>query len=107
MEFVAADSFDVVVRDYGPAPAAEALRIATQLAGALDFAAVVNVAHGALHPRDVLVSPDETRLTGLGIAQALERIDVRGAGAASVYARRSASPASRGIGARTCSASPR
>ncbi len=76
MDFVAAESFDVVTRDYGPAPVAEALRIAAQLGGALDFAAAVNVYHGALHPRDVLVSPDDTRVTGLGIAQALEEINI-------------------------------
>ena len=73
-DFVAAESFDVVIRDYGPAPVTEALRIATQLGGALDFAAAVNVFHGALHPRDVLVSTDDTRVTGLGIVQALEQI---------------------------------
>jgi serine/threonine protein kinase len=74
MDFVAAESFDVVVRDYGPAPVAESLRVATQLGGALDFAAAVGVYHGALHPRDVLVSTDDTRVTGLGIAQALEQV---------------------------------
>jgi hypothetical protein len=50
------------------------LRIATQLGGALDFAAAVNVFHGSLHPRDVLVSVDDTRVTGLGIAHALEQV---------------------------------
>jgi len=76
LDFVAAESFDVVIRDYGPAPVTEALRIATQLGGALDFAAAVNVFHGTLHPRDVLVSTDDTRVTGLGIAQALESMGV-------------------------------
>ena len=75
-DFVAADSLDIVVREYGPAPSADALRVATQLAGALDFAAAVDIAHGALHPRDVLLSSDDVRLTGLGITQALERIGV-------------------------------
>ncbi len=74
LDFVAADSFDVVIRDYGPAPVTEALRIASQLGGALDFAAAVNVFHGALHPRDVLVSTDDTRVTGLGIAQILDSL---------------------------------
>ena len=74
LDFVAAESFDVVIRDYGPAPVAEALRIASQLGGALDFAAAVSVFHGALHPRDVLVSTDETRVTGLGIAQILDSL---------------------------------
>jgi PEGA domain/Protein kinase domain len=75
-DYVAADSLDSVVREYGPAPVGNALRVATQLAGALDFAAAVYVTHGALHPRDVLLSSDETRLTGLGVARALERIGV-------------------------------
>jgi hypothetical protein len=50
--------------------------LGVQLAGALDLAAAANVIGGALHPRDVLVSPDEARLTGLGIAGALERVGV-------------------------------
>ena len=75
-DYVAADSLDLAVREYGPAPAANALRVAAQLAGALDFAAAVHVMHGALHPRDVLLSSDDTRLTGLGVARALERIGV-------------------------------
>src|SRR4051794_136953 len=75
-ELVPGDALDVVVRDFGPAPPADAVRIATQLAGALDFAAVVNITHGMLHPRDVLVSPEDVRITGLGIARALERIGV-------------------------------
>jgi hypothetical protein len=75
-EFIAADSLDVLVRDYGPAPPPDALQVAVQLAGALDFAAVVNVTHGALHPRDVLLTTDEARITGLGVARALERVGV-------------------------------
>ena len=75
-DFVAAESFDVVIRDYGPAAVTEALRIATQVGGALDFAAAANVFHGALHPRDVLVSTEDTRVTGLGLAQALEGLGV-------------------------------
>jgi serine/threonine-protein kinase len=75
-DYVAADSLDLVVREYGPAPAADALRVAAQLAGALDFAAAVTLTHGALHPRDVLLSSDDTRLTGVGIARAIERAGV-------------------------------
>jgi serine/threonine-protein kinase len=77
-DYVAAESLDLAVRQYGPAPPADALRVAAQLASAIDFAAVIGTSHGALHPRDILLSADETRLTGLGIAQALEGI---GAGA--------------------------
>jgi serine/threonine-protein kinase len=76
-DFVAADSLDTVVREHGAAPPGEAIRIVTQLAGALDFAAVVDVVHGALHPRDVLISPDDARITGLGITRALESVGVQ------------------------------
>ncbi len=75
-EYVAADSLDLAIREWGPAPAADAVRVAAQLAGALDFAAAVNIGHGALHPRDVLLSSDETRLTGIGVARALEQAGV-------------------------------
>lgn len=74
MDYASGDSLDIAVRDYGPAPPADALRVAAQLAGALDFSAVVNIDHGALHPRDVLLSGDETRFTGIGVARALESI---------------------------------
>jgi hypothetical protein len=73
LEYVPADSLDVVIRDHGLALPGHALRVAVELAGALDFAAVVDVHHGVLHPRDVLMSPDEPRLTGLGVTGALER----------------------------------
>ena len=75
-EFYEAQSLDLAVREYGPAPAPDALRVAAQLAGGLDFAAAVNVTHGALHPRDVLLSPNETRLTGIGVAAAFEKIGI-------------------------------
>src|SRR5437762_3493493 len=75
-DFVAAESLDVVVRDHGPAAPVDALRVATQLAEALDCAAAAGVVHGALHPRDILLSHDDTRLTGLGVAQAIEDVGV-------------------------------
>ena len=75
-DYVAADSLDLAVREYGPAPTADALRVVTQLAAALDLAAAVDITHGALHPRDVLLSTDDTRLTGLGVTRALERIGI-------------------------------
>jgi hypothetical protein len=75
-EYVAADSLDLAIRQYGPAPADDTLRVAAHLGGALDFAAAVDIHHGALHPRDILLSHEETRLTGLGVAQALERVGV-------------------------------
>ncbi len=75
--YVPAESLDAALRQYGPPPLADALAILTQLAGALDFAAAAGVMHGALHPRDVLVAPDDTRVVDLGVAAALEHVGLR------------------------------
>ena len=74
-EYVAADSLDVVLRDK-QLPPADAVRVAAELASAMDFAAAVKVDHGALHVRDVLISSEQTRLTGLGVTRAIERVGV-------------------------------
>jgi serine/threonine protein kinase len=73
-EYFVAESADVALKQYGPAPVPDAMRLIGQLGGALDFAAAAGVHHGALHPRDILVAPHEVRLTGLGVAAALERV---------------------------------
>ena len=73
-EYFVAESVDIALRQYGPAPVPDAVRLVGQLAGGLDFAAVAGVHHGALHPRDMLVAPHDVRLTGLGVAEALERV---------------------------------
>ena len=75
-EYVDAQSLDLAIREFGPAPPAHAVRVCAQLAGALDFAVAVNVVHGALHPRDVLLSATDIRLTGAGISRALEAVGV-------------------------------
>jgi serine/threonine-protein kinase len=74
-EYVPADSLDIAMR-HGPGSSADALRVAADLASALDLAAAGHVTHGVLHPRDVLVSPDATKLIGLGVARALDRVGV-------------------------------
>jgi hypothetical protein len=76
-EYVAGESLDVAMRHYAPAPLERALPFITQLAGAIDFARASGIGHGTLHPRDVFVTPDETRATGFGIADALERLGLR------------------------------
>ena len=76
-EYVAAESLDVAMRHYAPAPIETALPFITQLAGAIDFARAAGVGHGGLHPRDILVTPDEARATGFGVVEALERAGVR------------------------------
>jgi hypothetical protein len=74
--FAAADSLDIVMREHGPMPIARALRVATHLAEALDYGAERQILHGALHPRDVLLSEDDIRIVGLGVSRALERVGV-------------------------------
>lgn len=72
-DFVTAESLDTIVR-HGPAPVGDVARAASQLGGGLATAAALGVVHGALHPRDVLMSSDDVRMTGIGVARALERV---------------------------------
>ena len=76
-EYVAAESLDVAMRHYAPATVDKVLPFITQLASALDFARAAGVGHGALHPRDIFVTPDEARATGFGVVDALERLGLR------------------------------
>jgi hypothetical protein len=76
-EYVAAESLDVAMRHYAPAPAEKVLPFITQLAGAIDFARTAGIGHGALHPRDVFLTPEEARATGFGVVEALERVGLR------------------------------
>lgn len=75
--FVDGDSLDVALREYGPANIVDALPRLRLLADALDSAAAVGVTHGGLHLRDIIVSPEHTVLTGIGVASILERVGVR------------------------------
>ena len=76
-EYVAAESLDVALRHYAPASIDKVLPFITQLAGAIDFARTAGVGHGALHPRDIFVTPEEARATGFGVVEALERVGMR------------------------------
>lgn len=76
-EYVAAETLDVAMRHYAPAPIEKVLPFITQLAGALDFARSAGVGHGALHPRDIFVTPEEARASGFGVVEALERVGLR------------------------------
>lgn len=59
-----------------PLPAAEAARIAYELARALESAHASGIAHGLIRPRNILVADDgEVRLTGLGIDAVLSGIE--------------------------------
>jgi serine/threonine protein kinase len=76
-EYVAAESLDVAMRHYAPAALDKVLPFITQLASAIDFARQAGVGHGALHPRDIFVTPDEARATGFGVVDALDRLGLR------------------------------
>jgi serine/threonine-protein kinase len=76
-EYVAAETLDVAMRHYAPAPVEKVLPFITQLAGAIDFARSAGIGHGALHPRDVFVTPEEARAGGFGVVDALERVGLR------------------------------
>jgi serine/threonine-protein kinase len=77
-QYVAGESLDAAIRQYGPAPASDAARLISHVAEALDLGARVGVFHGSLHPRDILVTPGETHVTGLGVSMALEQIGQHG-----------------------------
>jgi PEGA domain/Protein kinase domain len=76
-EYVAAESLDVAMRHYAPASFDTMMRIIGQLAEAIDVARRAGVGHGALHPRDIFVTPDEARASGFGVVDALERLGIR------------------------------
>jgi protein kinase-like protein/PEGA domain-containing protein len=76
-EYVAAESLDAAIRHYAPAPVEKALPFLTQLAGAIDFARTAGIGHGALHLRDIFVTPEEARASGFGVVEALERVGLR------------------------------
>lgn len=69
-------SLDAALRDFGPAAIEDLVPRLRSLAGALDAAHRVGLVHGALHPRDILVSSDTTYLTGVGVGPVLARAGV-------------------------------
>ncbi len=73
-EYVAAESLDVALRRQ--ARPSNVLEWIAPLAGAVDAAHARGIEHGALHPRDVLVSADGVCTTGFGIARALEHVQL-------------------------------
>ncbi|MFN7977004.1 MAG: protein kinase [Vicinamibacterales bacterium] len=71
------DSLDVALRDYGPAHLTDALPRLRRLAEAIDTASAAGWHHGSLHLRDIMVSVEQTVLTGMGLAPLLEKVGVR------------------------------
>jgi len=64
--FAPGDSLDVALKQFGPAALVDLVPRLRTLAHALDSAAARDVLHGAIHPRDVLVSESSTLITGAG-----------------------------------------
>jgi hypothetical protein len=64
--FAPGDSLDVALKQFGPAALIDLVPRLRTLAHALDSAAARDVLHGAIHPRDVLVSESSTLMTGVG-----------------------------------------
>ena len=77
-EYVAGEALDASLRQYGPPSLDSALLTLGWLAEGLDRAAGEGIHHGALHPRDAIVSPDgEARIIDVGVAEALQRAGLR------------------------------
>ncbi len=76
-EYVAGESLDVRMRPRVPLAAEAALPYIVQIAEALDATHARGLVHGALHLRDVLITPDGARVGGFGIVAALDRVGHR------------------------------
>ena len=77
-EYVAAESLDVAMRHYAPAPVETAMPFIRQIGEAIDEAHQRGVVHGSLHLRDVFLTPDDVRITGFGVVKALEELRLAG-----------------------------
>lgn len=75
-ELAAGDPLEHLQRDRLAVRAVDVAQLTAEIASALDFAAAAGVVHGRLNPRDVLVSAPGIRVTGFGVARALEHIHV-------------------------------
>jgi eukaryotic-like serine/threonine-protein kinase len=72
-ECVAADSLDARLRRRVTGGFRQSLPVLRQVAEAIDAAASADIRHGALHPRDILVTTTgATQVTGFGIAETVE-----------------------------------
>ena len=96
MEYASGESLDVALRDFTPG-LGRALPVLIDVGRAIDAAWAEGRGHGALHPRDVIVSSGrDTRITGFGIISGA-RVDRReGPGSPAVH--RARTRAGRGLG---------
>jgi serine/threonine protein kinase len=71
--FVEGDALQEALKDFGPAAIDDLVPRIRALAAGLDRAHDAGLLHGALHPNDILVSPETTHVTGVGVAALLAR----------------------------------
>ncbi len=81
IDYLGGESLDVAMRHLAPAPLDKALPILERAAALIDVAWEGGFGHGALHPRDIFVTPDtnEVAMTGFGVVPALEALNSSGA----------------------------
>lgn len=73
---IAGEPLDEALKAYGPADIADALPRLARLADALDFAAAHAVCHGALTPADIVIAPEATFVSAIGVARALQELGI-------------------------------
>lgn len=81
-EFVEGPSLEKRLKERGPFPEAEALRLALQVCSALEAAHALRVVHGDIKPSNILLEPDGTaKVADFGLARRLDaaRRTVQGA----------------------------
>ncbi|HUP95086.1 MAG TPA: protein kinase, partial [Burkholderiales bacterium] len=76
-EYAVGDSLDVVLREGGPMAMRDVVALVESVASAIDHAADRGVHHGLLHLRDIIIGADTVRISGFGIAAALEKIGAK------------------------------
>ncbi len=76
-EFCGGDSLDVAMRQGERWTGKAGRQLIQAVASAIDVAAAHGAHHGALHPRDILLTGDTVQVTGFGVTEALERVGLR------------------------------
>ena len=70
-EFADGQALDAALREFGPAAIDDLIPRLHALGAGLDRAHKAGLVHGALHPTDVIVTPESTHILGVGVAGAL------------------------------------
>ena len=80
-DYLAGETLDVALRHLAPAPLETALPILERAAALIDaaWAGGASFGHGALHPRDIVITPDthDVAITGFGVVPALEALGAK------------------------------